>query len=605
MTLKPSEYTTPRGHAATLLQEQVSALFANVGLGVSSAALAALAVAFSVTRVGNVSFFAATSWSGFVVACALAHLILRWFYYSSRVNWSQRAWAGAFTAIAFAEGMAWGWAPATLTAGQAFDIELFTVAVTSGVCGGAIPAFGSYTPCFFAFLLPATIPFFCLNIGSVEPLRQISAIMELLLLFAMSGLGLKANRNFAELVGLRLATEDLAHALRKQKDLAEQANAAKSAFLAAASHDLRQPIHALSLFIGALRGMRMPAEAKGVLRKIEESTTAMDGLFAALLDISKLDAGVVEVKTKPFDLHTLIARVCADHLREAESKEIELRHVRSSVVAHSDPLLVERILRNLISNAVRYTKTGGVIVGCRRSGRTVRIVVSDSGPGIPEEAQAQIFEEYYQLSNPERDRTKGLGLGLAIVRRLASLLQADLSLRSIVGRGSTFSLNLPLSQEKPTNDAPEQVDFSILSRGLVVVIDDEQPIREAMSLLLQNWGHQVITAESGSEALQRLRSCSRVPDLIISDYRLRLGETGIAAIDLLRAELESTVPAMLITGDTAPDRLHEAQASGLVLLHKPIQNGKLRAAINNIMAQQTDHRGRLLKLSKSDEPAAT
>jgi CheY-like chemotaxis protein len=247
-------------------------------------------------------------------------------------------------------------------------------------------------------------------------------------------------------------------------------------------------------------------------------------------------------------------------------------------------VLVERILRNLVSNAVRYTERGRILVGCRRREHAIALQVWDTGVGIPTDEQARVFEEYYQVGNPERDQTKGLGLGLAIVRRLAELLGCELELRSEPGRGSCFEFTLPLAKDAPIAAEPSPENRrGALARGLIVVVDDEQAIRQATASLLTGWGFHVVAAASGDEAVARLSAASAPPDLIICDYRLRGEENGLGAIERLRSEYNESIPAMLITGDTAPDRLAEAQASGLLLLHKPVSNSKLRAAIVNLV----------------------
>jgi CheY-like chemotaxis protein/anti-sigma regulatory factor (Ser/Thr protein kinase) len=245
---------------------------------------------------------------------------------------------------------------------------------------------------------------------------------------------------------------------------------------------------------------------------------------------------------------------------------------------------LERIVRNLVSNAVRYTPQGRVLVGARRRGTLVLVQVWDTGPGIPLDQQERVFQEYYQLANPERDRTKGLGLGLAIVRRLTALLDCRLTLRSQPGRGSCFEVAMRRAAAPPSipiTEAEPMQSFPV--HGLIVVIDDDIAIREAASRLLKGWGYDVIAAGSGEEARQRLEAAASPPDLLICDYRLRDGENGIALIEQLRACYVTEIPAMLVTGDTAPDRLAEAQASGLLLLHKPVSNSKLRASISNLI----------------------
>jgi two-component system, sensor histidine kinase len=406
---------------------------------------------------------------------------------------------------------------------------------------------------------------------------------------AIPGLAIIANRAFKQMVKLRIQTEQLAADLKGQKEIAERASAAKTTFLAAASHDLRQPVHALGLFIGALRRVVMPLEGQRLIEQIEESTVAMDGLFSALLDISQLDAGTVEVQRQFFPMAPLLERICRDHQAEAAAKGLSLVWARSTAVVDCDPVLLERILRNLLANAVRYTDHGRVLVGCRRRGATISIQVLDTGPGIPPNQIDRVFQEYYQLGNPERDRTKGLGLGLAIVRRLVDLLGCEMTLRSRVGRGSCFEVSVPIAVgEIQASNRGLEMTSGALAHGFIVVIDDELAIRNAMSALLKGWGHETVVVGSGDEAIRQLSICAQRPDLIICDYRLRDSENGIALIERLRSEYNEAIPAMLITGDTAPDRLAEAKASSLLLLHKPVSNGKLRAAIINLITKKDE-----------------
>ena len=250
-----------------------------------------------------------------------------------------------------------------------------------------------------------------------------------------------------------------------------------------------------------------------MIEQIEESTVAMDGLFSALLDISQLDAGTVEVQRQSFPIGTLFERICRDHEAEAVAKGLSLVWAPSTAVVDCDPVLLERILRNLVSNAVRYTDHGRVLVGCRRRGATISIQVLDTGPGIPPDQRDRVFQEYYQLGNPERDRTKGLGLGLAIVRRLVDLLGCEMTLRSWAGHGSCFEVSVPIATgEIPASkDAPEATSGA-LAHGFIVVIDDELAIRNAMSALLAGWGHETIVVGSGDEAIRQLSSCQQRPD---------------------------------------------------------------------------------------------
>jgi signal transduction histidine kinase/CheY-like chemotaxis protein len=573
--------------AQRLAVEQIDALFGFLTLGVWAAALTAIFLTLILFYLGAVEARTGLAWTFYIIACAACHVALRVAYRRSQpVGERWRFWAFWFTVISFAEGCGWGWAPVGLTTGGRFDMDLLVMVSTTTVSAGAVSAFGPYLPAFFALFVPAILPYAAFNIASPDITRHASCLLLLVLIPGISGLAIIANRGFKQLVKLRIQTEQLATDLKGQKEIAEHASAAKTTFLAAASHDLRQPVHALGLFIGALRRVVMPLEGQRLIEQIEESTVAMDGLFSALLDISQLDAGTVEVHRQSFPIGTLLERMCRDHEAEAVAKGLSLAWAPSTAVVDCDPVLLERILRNLLSNAVRYTNHGRVLVGCRRRGATISIQVLDTGPGIPPDQRDRIFQEYYQLGNPERDRTKGLGLGLAIVRRLAGLLGCKMTLRSRAGHGSCFEVSVPIATgEIPASKDALEATSGALAHGFIVVIDDELAIRNAMSALLAGWGHETIVVGSGDEAVRKLSSCEQRPDLIICDYRLRDGENGIRVIERLRSEYNEAIPAMLITGDTAPDRLAEAKASSLLLLHKPVSNGKLRAAIVNLIAK--------------------
>jgi two-component system, sensor histidine kinase len=574
--------------AQRLAVEQIDALFGFVTLGVWGAASTAVFLTLILFYLGVVDARIGLAWTSYIIACAASHIALRVTYRRSQpVGERWRLWAFWFTVISFAEGCGWGWAPVGLTTGGRFDTDLLVMVSTTTVCGGAVSAFGPYLPAFFSLFVPAILPYAVFNATSPDIARRASCLLLLVLIPAMSGLAIIANRGFKQLVKLRIQTEQLATDLKGQKEIAERASAAKTTFLAAASHDLRQPVHALGLFIGALRRVAMPLEGQRLIQQIEESTVAMDGLFSALLDISQLDAGTVEVHRQSFPVGTLLERICRDHKAEASAKGLSLVWAPSTAIVNCDPVLLERILRNLVANAVRYTDQGRILIGCRRRRATISFQVLDTGPGIPPDQRDRVFQEYYQLGNPERDRTKGLGLGLAIVRRLVDLLGCKLILHSQVGRGSCFEVSVPIATGGiPTSKDVLKAKSGAFAHSFIVVIDDELAIRNAMSALLTGWGHETIVVGSGNDAILQLSSRKQRPDLIICDYRLRDGENGIAVIERLRAEYNETIPAMLITGDTAPDRLAEAKASSLLLLHKPVSNAKLRAAIINLIADK-------------------
>ena len=423
--------------------EQAAVLFKNVAIAVLAASGGAVMLAAQLARAGVLDGMKGALWALSIVSCALVHLGLRHLYLASPTrDLNARRWMQLFTAVSLAEGVGWGWATLWLVGSPHLEAQLLVMAVAISVASASIPAFSPYLPALYCFFIPTTAPCAVASLISDSPLRQIIGPMLLLFIATVSTLGFMASRNFKAFVHLRFQAADLAANLHVQKEIADKANLAKSSFLAAASHDLRQPVHALTLFIGALRSVAMPDEGRRLVEQIEASAGAMDMLFGALLDISRLDAGVVEVRPQSFALQPLLDRLLRDHRQEAAAKGLELVCQPTSAVVETDPVLVERILRNLISNALRYTQQGRVLVGCRRSS-VFRVEVWDTGQGIAPNHQTQVFEEYFQLENPERDRTKGLGLGLAIVKRLSALLGSELRLRSRVGRGSCFSITLP------------------------------------------------------------------------------------------------------------------------------------------------------------------
>src|SRR5712692_2871614 len=366
----------------------------------------------------------------------------------------------------------------------------------------------------------------------------------------------------------------------------EAANLAKSRFLAAASHDLRQPLHALNLFVAQLRAETDQVEQSRVVARIDAAVAAINELFDALLDISKLDAGVLAPSISEFPADHRLKRIEMTFMAAAREKCLLLRVLSNVAWIRSDFILLERILLNLVSNAVRYTLDGGVVVGCRRRGQLLRIEVWDSGTGIPEDHRRDIFVEFYQLAGPDRDGRGGLGLGLAIVERLCRLLDHPIELASRVGSGSRFSVSVPAVSPRLAQTEPE--DWSRAKPDpwggkLVVVIDDDALVLDGMRGLLRSWGCRVVTAASESGALAALAEHGQRPDLIISDYRLSGGQTGIEAIARLHGVFGADVPTFLISGDTAPERLREASASGYHLLHKPVPPMTLRAMVSQYL----------------------
>jgi signal transduction histidine kinase len=365
----------------------------------------------------------------------------------------------------------------------------------------------------------------------------------------------------------------------------ELANTAKSRFLAMASHDLRQPLHAMTLFVAQLRTALEAGERAKTVERVGDTVREMTEMFNSLLEISKLDAGVLTPKIAEFPISRLLQKIETTFEHAAREKGLRLRIVRSDAWVRSDVMLLERILLNLVSNAMRYTLRGGVVVGCRRRDGMLRIEVCDSGPGIPEGDRQNIFGEFVQLPTSERDRHGGLGLGLAIVDRLRRLLNHGIELSSTVGRGSWFTILVPRvaagTMPVETVRATDPAAFAVEGK-LVVIIDDVPVVLEGTGGLLRQWGYSVIAAGSEEAALAQLFVHDQRPDLIISDYHLASGRTGIEAAERIGAVFDASIPTILISGDTAPERLRDARDKGYILLHKPVDPMRLRAVMHQL-----------------------
>jgi signal transduction histidine kinase/CheY-like chemotaxis protein len=369
----------------------------------------------------------------------------------------------------------------------------------------------------------------------------------------------------------------------------QEANLSKSRFLAAASHDLRQPLHALNLFAAQLRNEKDPAERDRLALRIGTAVGNMNELFNALLDISRLDAGATTASISELPVSRVLGRIAATFAPAARAKGLSLRIVPSRAWVRSDAILLEQILMNLVSNAVRYTAAGGIVVGCRRTGELLRIDVCDTGIGIPADQQRRIFGEFYQVAAPERTGEVGLGLGLAIVERACGVLGHAIGIVSTPGKGSRFSITVPrVPGASKAGTAPAQgIAASApaapdrLAGRLIVVIDDDPLALEGTGGLLRSWGCRVVTAQSEREALARLNG--RAPDLIVSDFHLDDGRTGIDAIATLRTRLGAGIPAFLVSGDISQQRLREKGADVPHLLHKPVNPMALRAMISSLL----------------------
>lgn len=360
---------------------------------------------------------------------------------------------------------------------------------------------------------------------------------------------------------------------------AERANLSKSRFLAAASHDLRQPLQSVGLLIGLLEKTATDPRSRGLIEKLDTSAHAMTDMLDTLLELNQLEAGVVTPIISDFPIGDLLSRIHGELRYHAQAKGLDLRLVKCGAVVRCDPKLLAQIVRNLISNAVKYTHRGKVLLGCRRHGDLLRISVLDTGIGIADDQLGAIFEEFHQIDNPARDRGRGLGLGLSIVQRLATLLDLEVSVRSACGRGSEFSVDVPLGQQLParsTHVGESDIDAPAMD---LLLVEDDPMVRESLKALLESYGHRVSTAGDADAALAHLATAVREPDVIISDFNLPGGKNGLVLIKEARKQLCSATPAILLTGDiTLAESVVHAVAD-CTLLRKPAGVGELNAAL--------------------------
>jgi CheY-like chemotaxis protein len=372
--------------------------------------------------------------------------------------------------------------------------------------------------------------------------------------------------------------------LQEARGQAEAANVAKTKFLAAASHDLRQPMQALSMYVSVLEDRVSDANALRVVHGVKLSVKTLEQLFDGLLDISKIESGVIKPNVVAFPLMPLIDDVVEAERPMAAHKNLDLRVVPTSVSVRSDPLLLARMLKNLVTNAIRYTDRGRIIVGCRRfGGGRLRLEVVDSGVGISIHEQDRIFEEYYQLSGAS---AQGLGLGLPIVKSLGELLGHTVAVSSAVGRGSVFSIEL---ERAPFASAPP-IDLGLSPVGAlggvsVVLVDDDAEIRSSMRLLLESWGCRCIGGATAAEVEKTLKTQQIIPDALIVDYRLADATTGFQVIERLRAAFGEELPALVISG-TMNVTLLQQRAPGIPIAVKPVSPGKLRAFLSQILRRR-------------------
>jgi signal transduction histidine kinase/CheY-like chemotaxis protein len=579
-----------------LLPDEVLALYAFTG-----ATLAGLAGGYGLMLMlfwqsaGTPRFLA---WSALFVGLWIARIVLarafrRVYKRGEAMDWKR--WQLRWNVLTLCSASAWGLG-GLLFYSHAIGIQhTGLILVIYTFCIAVVPVLGNHPRMFVAYVAICFTPLIVRialvgDVYSYQLAGMLAVIVSLTTVLARN-----YRHTLQRLLEHKLRADGLAAQLRVEKQAAEAArqeaevaNRAKTQFFTAASHDLRQPLHAMGLFAEALRQRTHEPEVANLVNSINASVDALEGLFSELLDITRIDAGGVEVRPQHFEIEDILRKLRLHYEPTAFEKGLALTLRGGRRVVHADPLLVERVLRNLVSNAIRYTNDGGVLVAARARGGKVILQVWDSGLGIREDEQAKVFEEFYQVPNTPAvapHQRKGLGLGLAIVKRLADLMGAPITLRSHPGRGTVFTLELPAGerpQPQPSASSARGLPGLTLEGRLIVVVEDEPAVRSGLEVLLQGWGAQLASFDSVAECSAWAAASDPAavrPDLCIVDYRLESGRNGVEAIATLRERFGAALPAIVVTGSTMSTLDKEAQEKDFHLLLKPVVPNKLRAMI--------------------------
>ncbi|MBK9116349.1 MAG: hybrid sensor histidine kinase/response regulator [Betaproteobacteria bacterium] len=504
-----------------------------------------------------------------------------------------RRWGRYWSVGSALAGGLWGLAALAMYPVSPPHQALLIVCVFGAVLGG-LNLTAVYRPAFYGFALPALVPLIARVAIEGDEVHLYTALVMTVVLAFILAFGHQLNDVLTRSLAMRYENVDLIAELKgrtraadEARAAAEAANRTKSQLLAAASHDLRQPLHALGLYIAALAARAGAAEWRPLVGSVQRAVAALEEQFEQLLDLSRLEAGAMSPAPRRVAVGPLLARIVADQAPHAQAKGLTLRAATTRLAVRSDAALLERMLRNLVANAIRYTETGGVLVGARRRHGRVALEVVDTGMGIAPEHRGRIFEEFYQVRGAGGRRAHaGMGLGLAIVRRLAALLDHRVHVDSRVGRGSRFAIYAPRAHPDAARTGRDRRPRpASIAGALVGVIDDDPASVDAMGALFATWDADVAGAADAPQLLAALGRAERYPDLVVADLRLADGGSGVEAVRTLRDELGFVVPALLVSGDLGAAAERDARAAGLMLLGKPVVPAVLQALAAALIAR--------------------
>ena len=512
---------------------------------------------------------------------ALRLLLWRHYFKLQPENAARRRWRVIAVLAAGVSGCIWGSAAPFLYPPRLPEYEVFLLVLLTLLPVVPIAALAAYMPALMAYYLPCLAPFVLVLAFQSSRSEQMAAVLLLMMMGAMLTFAARYSKSLAESIRLRVELDERSRALQR-------AVHDKSQFIVSASHDLRQPVQAMGLFLQAMREPGGAVHDEKALEHLDASLNNLRSLLTNMLDVSRLDAAVVGPQPQHFALDPLLQKLADEHAPLAAQKGLHWRSRCPPALAHSDPVLLERILRNLLSNALKYTERGGVLLACRSHGSALRVQVFDTGIGIAAHDQRLVFDEFTQLANRERNDANGLGLGLAIVQRMTRLLGHSLDLRSVPGRGTVFTIHLPRGSgdalASPPRPTPEPT--AAMTPGWVIIIDDDPEVGAAASALLRRWGHRTSVCKSAADALRLLGPGSQAPQMLLVDFRLGSGGSGLDAVAAIREHVGQPVPVIVVTGDTAPGRIRQAYEAGHLLLHKPVDPQHLRLCMAEVCKPQ-------------------
>ena len=533
-----------------------------------------------------------------------SYLIIVWFFFAQlahfgRILFVDRMWetcreqaldyrrlSQVLCCGMFGTGIMWSIIPFLYMNDPYSEMFIFVSISIAGLVSATMPALAAYLPAYLCFVGPAlvTLTYQYYDVG-------LDALAFLMVLFfaAVLGISYTINAIITRSITIDFKNLVLLREVTKAKEIAEEANQAKSRFLAAASHDLRQPLQALGLILESMRVRTIPgnvSDDQGLGLLVErglESHDSMSALFNSLLELSRFESNELEVSRMDFSLNEMIESMVNEFEPSSQAKGLTLAWRGDSVVTKTDPVLFGRVMRNLLSNAIKFTEQGSVTVNIEAQGEKIVISVIDTGVGISKKDQDKVFTEYYQVSNDARRRHEGIGLGLSVVQKMCELLELPIHLVSVIGEGSIFAITLPVGNRVLVSPKISGV-VQTTNEYNVLVIDDDSMILSAISTLMEDWGCPCVVAESIDIALLLLQQKSFVPDLILTDYRLGEGVTGIDAIKKVRQCVGVKLPALIMSGDTDPELVKEIREKEYFLIQKPVKPLQLQKVMDRLLS---------------------